>query len=284
MSTLLVLMVLSSLNFAQAQSVEPPLDGVYKKIHVANAKTIPYAHLREADVMYCKRIWRTVDFREKINLPFTSPNHDLYSTLLNAVTNGELTAYRADEAGEEFKSPLTPEEVAGIGTTQKTIYKNATTGDIYLTEEDIPEGTDPNDIDTSTTSIPLNPESVKMLRVKEDWFFDKQRSVWEARIVGICPVYIDDTRGGAPVPMFWIYFPEARKVLATTESVNRFNDGARLSFDDVFVKRMFNSYIYKESNERDVTISEYAQGMDALMESERIKTYLFNYEHDLWEY
>ncbi len=251
-------------------NIDPPLDGVYKKIHVANAKIIPYATLREADVMYCRRVWRKIDFREKINLPFSSPQSPLVTFLLNAVANGELTAYRGDD--EEFKQPMTPEEVAGIGAKTDTIdQEDPITGEI--------------------TRVPisqrLNLTDVVELRIKEDWFFDKQRSIWEARIIGICPSFINRGADGeerGKQTMFWVYFPDARKVLVNSEVVNRFNDGARLSFDDVFVKRMFNSYIYKQSNERDLDIAEYAQGIDALLESEKIKTNLFNYEHDLWEY
>lgn len=251
-------------------AVEPPLDGVYKKIHVANAKIIPYATLREADALFTRRIWRKIDFREKINLPFSSPQSPLIDYLLAAIQNGELIAYRGDD--EEFKQAMTPEEVAQIGTsTDTTDQEDPITGEI--------------------TRVPVFKQLVKSdvveLRVKEDWFFDKQRSIWEARIIGICPSLISRGQDGeerGKQPMFWIYYPEARKVLANAEVINRFNDAARLSFDDVFVKRMFNSYIYKESNERDRDIAEYAQGKDALLESERIKTYLFNYEHDLWEY
>jgi gliding motility associated protien GldN len=248
-----------------------PLDGVYKKIHVQNARVIPYSSLREADVMFCKRIWRKIDFREKVNLPFSSPQSPLITFLLNAIANGELTAYQGLD--EEFQRPMTPEEVASIGI--KTITVSDTdpiTGEV--TEKTVEQKPNYND-------------DVIELRVKEDWFFDKQRSIWEARIIGICPAIVNrDQEGNARgvQPMFWVYFPEAREVLVNAEVVNRHNDGARLSFDDVFVKRMFNSYIYKESNERDRSIAEYAQGLNALYESERIKTELFNYEHDLWEY
>lgn len=265
----IALLFISTVTLAQTNT-EPPLDGVYKKIHIANAKIIPYATLREADAMFTRRIWRKIDFREKINLPFSSPQSPLIDYLLNAVANGELIAYRGDD--EEFKQPMTPEEVAQIGTSTDTVdQEDPITGEI--------------------TRVPTFKQLVKSdvveLRVKEEWFFDKQRSIWEARIIGICPALISRSQDGeerGKQAMFWIYYPDARKVLANAEVVNRFNDAARLSFDDIFVKRMFNSYIYKESNERDREISEYAQGKDALLESERIKTYLFNYEHDLWEY
>lgn len=83
---------------------------------------------------------------------------------------------------------------------------------------------------------------------------------------------------------FWIYFPEARPLLATKAIANRKNDVTKLSYDDLFIKRMFSSYIVKESNVEDLRIKDYAQGIDQLYESERIKKESMDYEHDLWSY
>ena len=108
----------------------------------------------------------------------------------------------------------------------------------------------------------------------------------DVRIIGICPV-VDDYLNGVfrgYKPLFWVYFPEARPIFAKAEVFNRHNSAKRLTYDDVFWKRMFNSYIYKEENVYDRVITDYATGLDALLESERIKTEIFNFEHDLWEY
>jgi len=85
---------------------------------------------------------------------------------------------------------------------------------------------------------------------------------------------------------FWVYFPEARTILANTDFFNSFNDAQRISFDDLFFKRQFDSYIIRESNVFDNRlISDYTfGGVQTMQESEKIKTDLFNMEHDLWEY
>jgi gliding motility associated protien GldN len=142
-------------------------------------------------------------------------------------------------------------------------------------------------------------KEVKQVLLKELWFFDKQRSVMEVRIIGICPVRVyekDATASGDPEAeegsqtmlrkqLFWIYFPEARKLLANHEVFNPNNDAERKSFDDIFFKRMFSSYIYQESNAyNNRTVSDYTVGLESLLEAERIKESIFNYEQDLWEY
>jgi hypothetical protein len=49
------------------------LDGPYVKEHTPTRKVVPYTHLREADVMWAKRIWRVIDLREKMNHPLYYP-------------------------------------------------------------------------------------------------------------------------------------------------------------------------------------------------------------------
>jgi gliding motility associated protien GldN len=85
-------------------------------------------------------------------------------------------------------------------------------------------------------------------------------------------------------PLFWVYFPQCREVFAKAEVYNTKNDAERRTLDDVFWKRMFSSYIHKESNVYDRYVNTYASGIDALLESDRIKNDIFVYEHDLWHF
>jgi gliding motility associated protien GldN len=124
--------------------------------------------------------------------------------------------------------------------------------------------------------------------MKEDWFFDKQRSVMDVRILGLCPMKekADPTSGEVIgySPLFWVYFPECRATFAKAEVYNTKNDAERRSLDDIFWKRMFSSYIHKESNVYDRVVVSYATGLDVLLESDRIKDDIFVYEHDLWHF
>jgi gliding motility associated protien GldN len=270
---LAAILIVSAAAFAQT---EQPLDGVYKKDVVSTARVTPYASLREADAMWAKRVWRVIDLREKQNLVMTYPRNKLIDVIMDAVLAGELTAYSAvstgpKDFGDEFKVPLTPEEVAMIGARNDTLDVEQLDGtvvqEVYATQ--------------------LNRDDVVAYRVKEDWIFDRQRSIFEPRILGIAPIIILRNTAGEEIdrsPLFWIYFPEARSVFANAEIFNRQNDAARFSYDDFFVQRMFSSYVIKWSNDKDFRIQDYATGMDALIEANRIKQELFQFEHDLWEY
>lgn len=254
----------------------PPVDGYYEKSDIENRKVIPYSHIRSVDVMYSKRVWREIDLRDRLNASFASPKSRLIDILMKAIMAGELTAYdpiptKEDPNGDSFKTPLDPSKLM------------SNIADSVFVPEFDSEG---NQIGGQFQSGEFNTDSIFKFRIKEDWIFDKQRSVFEPRIIGIAPlipikaadVYLD------PQPAFWVYFPEARHILVNKEVVNRNNDATGLSYDDVFIKRIFSSYVVKQSNPEDLRIKDYKEGVDRLYESEKIKQTLLNYEHDLWSY
>jgi gliding motility associated protien GldN len=265
---------------AQQVLDSPPLDGAYVKSNIIEKKPISYPYVREADVIWSKRIWRMIEFKEKMNQPFYYPEvphnnwRNFMTIIMDALKEGTITAYSANSTTDEFIIPLTYQELMNDMESEDTVT---------LTRPYPPY--DPYD---TIMSVKFSSNDVKRIRIKEDIFFDKQRSVTETRIIGICPVKdnIDpktgESRGNQP--LFWIYFPEARPVFAKAEVFNRQNSAAKMTYDDLFWKRMFSSYIYKEDNVYDRKIVDYAAGLDALLESERIKNDLFMFEQNLWEY
>ena len=133
----------------------------------------------------------------------------------------------------------------------------------------------------------LASDKVTRYRIKEDWIWDRQRSERYVRILGIAPMMEDFDVDGNSIgfrPLFWLYYPECRYVFANSEVYNMFNDAQRRTYEDLFQKRYFSSYIVKEDNSFNRMIVSYARGLDALAESERIQQELFNLEHDIWHY
>jgi hypothetical protein len=159
--SLIALLFTASISFAQT---EPPLDGVYQKQNVKTAFVTPYAPLREADAMWAKRVWRVIDLKEKQNLIMTYPRAKLIDVIMDAVLAGELTAYNSNPSGpkdfgDEFKVPMTPEEVAQIGAGVDT------------TDVEQLDGT----FQKVVTVRELNRDDVVAYRLKEDWIFDLQK-------------------------------------------------------------------------------------------------------------
>jgi hypothetical protein len=167
----------------------------------------------------------------------------------------------------------------------------------------------------------LSSNNIIAYNIKEDWFFDKERSIIDRRIISIAPVarytYEDDTstlafeRGSILVytpegipqffdgstnnyedykgkvderEIFWLYFPELRNIMVNYYVYNDKSDAQWMSFDDVFWKRKFTAQIYKVSDKFDRELEDFKYGVDALYEAEKIKDDMRKWEHDVWNY
>lgn len=268
---------------ANAQGENNVLDGVFIKETAPTRRVIPYTHVREADVTYYKRVWRMIDLKQKINHPLYYPTQpikeigyerlSLFDVIKRGVEEGTITAYDDDGTGGAFQDRLSKADAIGKLSEEKTTF-----------DIDVVTG-----LETETTYMDnLSGANVTSYRLKEDWFFDRERSVMEVRIIGILPVVSKlNTETGIynEFALFWIYFPEARYIFANHEVYNNSNDGARLTFEDLFRKRIFNGFIYKETNVYDNRIlTDYTKGIDRLLEAEKIQTEIVNMEHDMWQY
>lgn len=268
----LLLVLVAFTSELKAQNV---LDGVYVPEHAPSRQVISFTPLREADVMWLKRIWRVIDLREKINHPLYFPiepimdRRSLTQVIYQSVLEGTITPYGTLD--DEFTVQLTKAEVEQSTTRVDTEFIENEYGEI----EPVP------------IKEEFNPGNVKRYRLKEEWFFDNQKSVLEARIIGICPVSEKFDENGdykGELPLFWIYYPEARELFSKEPVYNTHNDAERRTLEDIIWKRMFSSYVYKETNVYDRKIQDYKIDLDLLLEAQQIENMIFNFEQDLWEY
>ena len=286
--------------------------------HIPTKKVIPYAHVGERDYVWSKRIWRTIDLREKMNYPLyyplekTSERHSLWHILTDAIMRGDLTAYKPfDEEkfiisqvvdGDQFKYPILPPK-PGESDSLYNIERKKLVSDLRVDmvpaepidfefdgtpiyrEEDLTVWGNPKEYPV-VDELPIRAQDIIEYHLKEDWFFDKQRSVMDVRIIGMAPVRYIKENGEiiGKRELFWVYFPEARYLLQNYFAYNPHNEARRMSFDDLFWKRKFSSYIYKESNVYDRAITDTRVGVDALLKSEEVKNQVFQFEHDVWKY
>jgi gliding motility associated protien GldN len=272
-------------SFSVSAQQDEVIDGLFEKKHVVNRQPVPYPSIREADVLWSKKVWRIIDLREKMNLPLyypTSPMDDRFSLinlLLEGIKMGDITAY-SSTTQDEFQVTMSYEEVMNaMGSRTETHEVEQEDG--TLMEQEVTTGP--------------QTQEVRQIMLKEIWFFDRNYSRLDVRILGICPIreYVEEgieEVAGEEVAIsqrqvFWVYFPEARDLLAQHEVFNPMNDTQRRSFDDVFIKRFFGSYIVQEANVFDNrNIDSYTVGKEAILESKRIEEEIFNWEQDLWKY
>ena len=273
-----ILIVTASQYQLKAQVI---VDGAYSKRTTLDRKPAPLPVVRESDAVWSRTVWRIIDLREKANQHFYYPTREiqgrsnLFNLLLKGIEEKRITAFDASVADNEFKDPIYYNQVKlQFGDSVKRIkVTDINTGDARDS--------------VVTSDIPT--QEVKQIEIKEVWYFDKQTSTLQVRILGLCPirVYKKDPKDSTFVRkrLFWVYYPEIRPLLAKNESLNGFNGARSLSFDDLFLTRKFDGYIVKEENTyNNRSIVQYATGEYAAKESERIKNSIFNYEQDLWEY
>lgn len=304
------------------------IDGVFIQEHIPTKRMIPYEYVREADAIWSRRVWEYIDLREKINLPMYYPLDEIksYGWVRNAtrwslwtvirqhVLNGDLRVFSPYEPasfgqgiepdGDQLKYPIDPQPGLNFYTDSvfrdQMVYYLGRLGpqsDIPLTDEfgdpiiiTLPDGTQEFKYPPRDT-IWYNSADIVQYRLKEDWFFDKERSVLDVRIIALAPVVYgkeEDSQGKVTITgleeLFWLYFPHCRFVFNNYFVYNDQNDAQWMSFDDLFWKRRFNAVAYKESNTYDRKIESYRSGVDALYESERIKNEIRNIEHDVWSF
>lgn len=279
---LIVTLVTVNVNAQEVLKAPKYPDGIYTKENTRTRRAIPYPTLREADVMWSKRVWRVIDLREKANFPLYYPNtpildrKSLFDVIIDAATkDGTITCFGQPATDDEFRYDMTKSEIESI----------------LIKWDSTAQAEDPNNPGTmvsAPTKEVTSTDKVWKYWVKEDWFFDKQRSVLDVRIIGLCPLVEKKTETGESTggdkALFWVYFPEARPIFANQEVYMRHNDAERRTLEDIFWKRMFTSYVRKESNVYDRTIGEYKIGLDMLLESDRVKNDIFVYEHDLFHF
>ena len=244
---------------------------------------LAYENLRADDAVYRHKIWREIDTREKINLPFKysadedNGNQRFISILLQAIQDSAVTVFNSID--DRFTTPMTKTEVAkaiGGDEVEVPIYDSVgvLTGSKKMRNE-------------------INLDSIYKFRIKEEVIFDKESSRLFFRILGIAPVKNIITTMGVNLgetELFWVYYPDMRATFSKYEVYNGKNFGARMSWEELFESRMFHGRVIKSTidNPYDQYIKNYKglseNGILQLMEGENITEKIFNYEQDLWSY
>lgn len=244
---------------------------------------LPYENLRADDAMFRHKIWREIDTREKMNLPFrysadeNNGNQRFISILFQAIQDSLVTVF--SNIDDRFTTPMTKADVArAIGGEPIPVKQYDSLG---------------QESGVVMKAREINLDSIYKFHVKEEVIFDKESSRLFWRILGIAPVMNVINSQGINLgesEVFWVYYPDMRPVFAKYEVYNGKNFGARMSWEDLFESRMFYGRIVKSTidNPYDLFIRNYSgikeNGILQLLEGENIKEKIFNYEQDLWSY
>jgi gliding motility associated protien GldN len=274
---------------ARVDSTTTALDSkieVYQKENIPYKKPVPYAPVREADILWEYTIWVEVDLRQKQNFPLYFPTNpktigsrvNFFTLLMQGIERGEITPYDAFPVSDEF----------AMKTTWDAIRSTPTIQEADRTEQQISIFTGNDTSIFIKGKNLLDDENIQRIVIKEKRYFDKKHSTYNRRVIGIQPVFMYLRQGAdqpTRIPVCWIYMDEARPLLSRHAVFNDFNEAQNISYDDFFMQHRYDGRIIRQGNVyNNRSIIEYASGLDALYESQRIENEIFDREQDLWEY
>jgi gliding motility associated protien GldN len=286
---------LSTLSFAQSNllNAKTPAE-IGKKTEAEknadNDKPLPYGYIGDRDVFMGKTVWELIDVDQRVNYPMYYPVDDskdlgserkpLFEVIMKGIDDGKIT--EVYDSGY-FTSKKTKQDIdkarISIDTTNEGLMQK-NDGD-PISDEFIVKST-------------IEASDVKGYKIKGFWYFDKRQGELKYRLQGICPLVPDvftknkeENKNDAPIELFWIYFPASRDVLHAAKAFNERNSAMPFTFDHLLNSRRFNAVIYLEENvygDREIKDYMKENSQMQLLESERVKEKIRNFELDMWNY
>lgn len=260
-----------------------------QQLEANNSSPIAYGYVDDRDILWQKTVWETIDLDERINFPYhyptinngllSSTRKSLFRILMDNIKSGDITEIYSDDY---FNDKLTAEDLE-----ERLISKKLSPSGIEKSNSG--EQVTENDYDI----YKIETDKVVQYRIKGTWYVNKRLGELKYRLLGIAPVAPDvSTLSDGPaamadalVPLFWVWFPDARKALNNSQVFNSKNSSQPITFDNMLNSRRFNSVIYQEENvyeDRAVNQYIYEDALRQLLESERIKSEIRDFEQDLW--
>lgn len=259
-----------------------------------NDKPLPYGYVHDRDILMGKTVWEIIDLDERINFPLYFPidtanigkdRRSLFNVLIKGIKEGRITEVYGDDY---FNTKKSLKDMGSTFTYIDTIQTGRdeinTYYDEYMSGKRV---LDPQYIDKRE----LTAQDISGFKIKGLWYFDKRQGELKYRMLGICPVAPEAREIGNANPdvieLFWVYFPAIRDVLHEAKAFNDKNSAMPITFDHLLNSRRFNALIYKEENVMgDRQIEDYMKdnAQMQLLESERVKDKIRNFEQDMWNY
>ena len=256
------------------------------QLNADNDKPLEYGYVDDRDVLMGKTVWEIIDLSERINFPLYFPidtanigsdRRSLYDVLTRAIRSGEISEVYSDsyfntkKSYQDIKASLTRIDTTDAGKEQ--INAGIAISPEYIVKQD------------------LTSQDVSQYKIKGYWYFDKRQSELKYRLLGICPVtpdvYTMNSDEKDYIELFWVFFPASRDVLHEAKSFNDKNSAMPISFDQILNSRRFNSVIYQEENvygDRDIMSYMKDNAQNQLLEAERVKEKIRDFEQDMWNY
>jgi gliding motility associated protien GldN len=252
------------------QDTIPLTDGFYQANNMEDAVPFAYPEVNKKNIRFYKRVWRDIDLKDEKNNVLAIPGNSLIEVVMKAIEKGKLSLYSPDD--DSFKGRLSAQE--GMSRFADSVLVPIFDG----------EG---NQIDSKMALNEFDPARVTKFRIKEDIFFDKQRSRLETRIIGVAPLMNITTSAelaesvGA-TPAFWLYFPQLRYSLIQVDISDPDKGLYDMTMDDFFVQNKFASAIVRESSPGMLQNLKETENGGQQLDGKKVEEKLDAYKKKLW--
>ena len=248
----------------------PMTDGFYQANNMEDAVPFAYPEVNKKNIRFYKRVWRDIDLKDEKNAILAIPGNSLIEVIMKAIEKGKLSLYSPDD--DSFKGRLSAQE--GMARFADSVL-------VPIFDD---EG---NQIDSKMTLNEFDPARVTKFRVKEDIFFDKQRSRLETRIIGVAPLMNITTSAElaesvGSTPAFWLYFPQLRYSLVQVDISDPDKGLYDMTMDDFFVQNKFASNIVRESSPGMLQNMKDTENGGQLLDGKKVEEKLDAYKKRLW--
>ena len=236
----------------------------------AESSFLDYDYIDDRDILWSKIVYEKIDLNEKLNFPLLFPIDDknfrnrksLWKVLNENIKDRKITElYRANN--DQFL----PEKKLNQASIDSLVSSKIDIGGEMIENE-------------------IKSANIKAYFIKGIWYFDKRQGEMKYRLLGIMPSGDVINKKGElqETDLFWIWYPAIRKILHKEMVFNDKSNANRISFDQLLISRRFSSYIYKEDNiYGNRAIIDYKEkGLRSILESERIKKEILDFEQDMW--
>lgn len=288
-------------NILNAKSPEDIGTKTVQQLENDNDTPLDYGYVNDRDILWQRTTWEKIDLDERVNFPLYYPvdtnyvgkdRRSLFHVLTDAVRTGAVPLYGDSyfNVKKEFKDIETSLQSQEISQAGLNVLNDA---GIILDPNVRPLDVDTfyniPDFDQYVNTVTVGADNVAEYHIRGVWYFDTRQSEMRYRLIGIAPVtpdanFIDAEEG---IELFWIYYPDVRDILHSAKAFNTLNAARPISFDHILNSRRFNGLIYKMDNvQGDREIERYIadNSMMQLLESERLKETIRNFEIDMWNY
>ncbi|MGB3591976.1 MAG: gliding motility protein GldN [Nonlabens sp.] len=294
-------------NILNAKSVEELEEMRAEEMANSDDTPLPYGYLAERDILWRRTVWENIDLDERVNFPLYYPvdtvridksRRSLYDVLTKAARTGEISLFgdsyfNEKVAVEDIDKFLETEQLSPRGTdilNENGIY------DLDAKPSELAEKYNLEDFEQYVTVTTISSADVMSYHTRGIWYFDTKQSELRYRMIAIAPVtpdvnikagIITDDGNSPGVELFWVYLPEARNILHKAKAFNGRNSARPISFDHILNSRRFSATIYQVDNvQGDRSVDRYIadNAMMQLLEADRLKEEIRNFELDMWNY